>query len=118
VVTRHGEDYPTQGTNFSGTESDCRAPLGLWEKSLEYFLGFVADNGFTSTRVPVSYEVVADLTLPVQGCVPQEPTFHPGVQVARRLDTGPLGRNAREELDRHGRPALYRRDHHPVPLDS
>jgi hypothetical protein len=51
MITRFGEDYRVQGVNFNGIESDCRAPLGLWERDLGFFLDFLVETGFNSIRV-------------------------------------------------------------------
>jgi endoglucanase len=66
--------FRLKGVNWNGIESDCRAVHGLWENPIDFYMDILQAHAFNALRLPVSYEVMRDLTLPVtSGCVFKEP---------------------------------------------
>jgi endoglucanase len=81
TIYRNNQSFLIRGTNFNGIESGCRVPLGLSDKPLKFFLDFLEDYQFNSIRIPVSYEVMNDLSIPiVDSCATKDPDlFYPGM---------------------------------------
>lgn len=60
-----------KGISWNGVESDCRCVHGLWKHDIDFYLGILQREKFNGLRVPVSYELMNDLTQPVKyGCAP------------------------------------------------
>ena len=55
-----GKLYVLKGVNWFGMETDALAPHGLWDgfQSMDYFINFLANNGFNTVRIPWSVEMV------------------------------------------------------------
>lgn len=79
-VIYKNQTFNTRGISFNGIEADCRAPLGLFDKPLSFFLDTTDSVGINAIRIPVSYEVMNDLSLPIN-CVDGEPSLWSGMPV-------------------------------------
>jgi aryl-phospho-beta-D-glucosidase BglC (GH1 family) len=76
LITVSGRPFHIKGVNFHGMESSCRVPHGLWLNPLSYYLDILQDNSFNSLRVPLSYEIMANLDLTVEpSCVTADVQF-------------------------------------------
>lgn len=80
-ILRNNEPFYIKGVNLNGIESNCIAPLGLWDNTIAYYLDFMQDNKFNSLRLPVSYEVMADLNKPIGQCVNADHNLRGGMPV-------------------------------------
>jgi hypothetical protein len=62
--------YNIIGCNWNGIETECKVPHGLWLNPLEYYITFLKENGFNSVRIPLSYEIMTNLSTPINNnCV-------------------------------------------------
>jgi len=59
-------EFLLKGINYSGFETTCYAPHGLWVHDLDYYLDFIANNNFNAIRLPFSYEFSKNLENPPQ----------------------------------------------------
>ena len=68
--------YIIRGTNWHGIESDCKVPHGLWVNSINFYLDLLENNGFNSIRIPVSYEIMSNLSISVENtCLDVNPQY-------------------------------------------
>lgn len=75
-IVRYGNPVELKGINFHGTETSCRVQHGLWMNPLWYYLDVLRMNNFNAVRIPLSYEVMHDLTLRVNDdCLSADPSF-------------------------------------------
>lgn len=65
VVTHEGRPLVIKGVAMNGIESDCRVPLGLDRRPLSWHFDTMKDSGFNAIRLPLSFEVMEDLSLSV-----------------------------------------------------
>lgn len=86
VLTLNGEPFYIRGANFNGFETtECRVPLGLSDKPLSFFLDFLKEQQFNVLRIPLSYEIMANLQLQTGYCTQSEPRIKPGHPVGMAL---------------------------------
>ena len=85
IIYYNNKPFKIKGTNFNGIESDCRVPLGFFTKPLDFFINFLVYNKFNSVRIPISYEVMNNMTLEIGDCVQAEPLFHKGMPVENMI---------------------------------
>lgn len=68
------ETFHLKGINWNGVESDCRVVHGLWENSVDFYLDILSVHEFNALRIPIPFEVMEDLTLPLKAsCVSADP---------------------------------------------
>lgn len=64
------KNFLLKGVNFSGFETYCFAPHGLWAHNLDFYMDFIAQNEFNAIRLPLSYDLSWNLdTAPPYDCV-------------------------------------------------
>jgi hypothetical protein len=93
-----------RGVNFNGIESNCKAPLGLFDKPLTFFYDFLVENDFNAIRIPLSYEIMQDLSQGIGDCVSQEPSMYaymPAEKMIYRLLDEAESRNLTVLFDLH-----------------
>lgn len=83
MIHYEGKPFVVRGANFNGFETEfCRLPLGLSTKPLSFFLDFLRSEGFNAIRLPLSYEIMEDLSLPIgTGCSDAESQIKSGMPV-------------------------------------
>lgn len=80
-IYRNNEIYKIKGINLNGLESDCVAPLGLWEYSLEDYFDILHQYGFNSVRLPLSYEIMANLSMTIKKeCITKDNYLREGMK--------------------------------------
>jgi hypothetical protein len=80
-IYKNNEIYKIKGINLNGLESDCVVPLGLWEYSLEDYFDILHQYGFNSVRLPLSYEIMANLSTEIKKeCITKDNYLHEGNQ--------------------------------------
>ena len=80
------ETFRLKGINWNGVESDCRVVHGLWENSVDFYLDLLTLHDFNALRIPVPFEVMEDLSLPLKpSCVSADPFFSPDTNVGTFL---------------------------------
>jgi endoglucanase len=79
----HGDSvFRIRGINWHGFETDCRVLHGLWAHPMDTYLDTIERLGFNAVRVPVAFEAMEDLELPVNfQCTALEPQLHPEASV-------------------------------------
>ena len=71
------EKFSLKGINWNGMESDCYVPHGMWLNPLQDYLDILKTQDINALRIPLSYEVMANLELPIKNdCVTAEPMFN------------------------------------------
>lgn len=66
-------EFLLKGVNYSGFETYCAAPHGLWAHNLDFYLDFISANEFNAIRLPFSFELTWKLDSPSQyECVTYE----------------------------------------------
>lgn len=86
LITLDDEPFRVRGVSFNGIESECRCPLGLFTKPLSFFTTLLQSNGVNAVRLPLAWEVMANLSLPIGDCVGAEPLFRAGMPVGDMLE--------------------------------
>lgn len=61
-ILYRGQPVILRGINFHGVESECRVTHGLWKHPLSFYMDLLQNHKFNAVRVPLSYEVMSDLT--------------------------------------------------------
>ncbi len=75
-IEYRGRPVQLKGINFHGIETDCRVPHGLWFHNLDYYLDLLQSHHFNAIRVPLSYEVMSNLDMPVNdACLTADTRF-------------------------------------------
>lgn len=64
LLFQNKTEFLLKGVNYSGFETDCRAPHGLWAHDLDFYMDFIAHNEFNAIRLPLSYELSWNLDSP------------------------------------------------------
>ena len=71
------QKFSLKGINWNGIESDCHVPHGMWINPLSVYTEILKTQDINAIRIPLSYEVMSDLTLQVKDdCVTAEPMYH------------------------------------------
>lgn len=79
VLMYNDREFIVRGANLNGFESDgCRVLLGLADKPMAFFLDFLHTHQFNTLRIPLSFEVMADLQLKIGNCTRSEPALQAG----------------------------------------
>lgn len=74
LVTHDGNRMVVRGVAMNGIESGCRVPLGLDRRPLSWHLDTMVSNGFNALRLPLSFEVMEDPSLPILCWQPEFPS--------------------------------------------
>jgi endoglucanase len=74
VITHNGAPFVVKGIAMNGLESGCRVPLGLDRRPLSWHLDTMVANGLNALRLPVPFEAMADLSLPILCWQPEFPS--------------------------------------------
>lgn len=83
----YGADaFELKGINWHGMESECRLVHGLWKNTLDFYLGLLREQKFNALRVPLSFEIMENLDVEVNGdCALADPAVVPGMTVGQFL---------------------------------
>ena len=80
IIYHYQDPYYIRGVNFNGVESNCRVFLGLFDHPLSFFLDYLQHHDFNAIRVPIPYEVMNDMEIPIGDCISQEhEVFYPAM---------------------------------------
>jgi hypothetical protein len=75
IIFKNDVPITIKGINFNGIETNCRIPLGLIDNPLSYFINFLTEFKFNSVRIPIGYETMSNLLLPIGENCQHQDTF-------------------------------------------
>jgi hypothetical protein len=79
TIFHKDKPFVVKGSSLNGFESGAQIILGLWNRPLSYYLDFLKTHGFNLVRVPLPYESMIDLNMPIGDVVGADPLFHKGM---------------------------------------
>lgn len=80
--------FHLKGINWNGMESDCRMVHGMWANTLDHYLDLLKTHEFNALRIPLSFEIMEDLSLPVNDdCATADQPTYKDMNVGQFLGT-------------------------------